>query len=121
MLTALELEELTSRLHQVVCTICTDRKSDGSCGLTEMEQCPIWMHLPRLVEITNSVKSNRMEDYSRKLREEVCSVCRSAQLPRGECDVRDEGHCALDAYLLVIIQTIEDFLAEKSRAGTLPV
>jgi hypothetical protein len=118
MLSPKDLEELTQRLHQTVCAICTDRKPDGSCGLTEIDQCPIWMHLPRLVEITNSVRSNRMDDYIRKLREDVCTVCKAA-LPGGRCDVRQEGHCALDAYFLVIVQTVEDFLVEKAREGVL--
>ncbi len=121
MLTPQELEELNQRLNQVICPVCTERKADGSCGLSESEQCPIRIHLPRLVEITSSVHSDRMHDYVQKVREDVCSTCRSALFPRGGCDFREEGHCALDAYLLVIVQTIDDFLAEKKLASMLKI
>lgn len=82
-------------------------------ALAEME-APMWVQLPRLIEVTKAVQSTRMDPYIRKVREDVCPNCRA--LPDGHCEARDEGHCALDAYLLVIVQTIEDFLAERVGA-----
>lgn len=119
MLTTQELQELKQRLDQVICPVCTEVRPDGTCGLSELEQCPIWIHLPRLVEIVTSFQSDRMDGYVQKVREEICTNCRSALFPRGECDFRQEGHCALDAFLLVIVETIEDFLAEKTARSVI--
>jgi len=110
MLALAEMEALKRRLNQVICPVCTESKPGGSCGLKEPDQCPMWVQLPRLIEVTRAVQSTHMDPYIRKVREDVCPNCRA--LPDGHCEARDEGHCALDAYLLVIVRTIEDFLAE---------
>lgn len=114
MLTLHEMQELKRRLDRVICPVCTEVKADGTCGLETPDQCPIWLHLPRLVEITASTRSPRMNEYVERVRQEVCTNCRSALFPRGRCDVREEGHCALDAYLLPIVTTIDDYLLEKT-------
>ncbi len=44
---------------------------------------------------------------------DVCAVCRSAEFHNRTCDVREEGQCALDAYLPLIVDTIDDFLKER--------
>lgn len=115
MLALAEMESLKGRLAQVICPVCTESKPDGSCGLKEPDQCPMWVQLPRLIEITRTVQSTRMDAYIRKVREDVCPNCLA--LPDGHCEARDEGRCALDAYLLVIVQTIERFLAKKVGAA----
>lgn len=112
MLVLAEMEALKRRLGQVICPVCTESKPDGSCGLKEPDRCPMWVQLPQLIELTRAVQSTRMERYIRKVREDVCPNCRA--LPDGHCEARDEGHCALDAYLLVIVQTIEDFRRKGS-------
>lgn len=116
MLSLEEMQTLEERVKAVICPVCTDRRPDGTCELTEQE-CPISIHLPRLVAVVNSVDSDRMADYVEKVREDICSICRSALSPQAECDWRNEGHCALDAYLLPIVQVIDDFLAERARAN----
>lgn len=115
MLALAEMETLKRRLSQVVCPACTESKPDGSCGLEEPDQCPMWVQLPRLVKVVKAVQSPRMDPYLRKVREDVCANCRALQ--DGRCDARDEGRCALDAYLLVIVQTIEGFLAGRAGAA----
>ena len=111
MMSTQRMQELEKRVKDVVCPICTERRPDGSCELTST-QCPVTVHLPRLVEITLSVGSGSMAAYAQRVREDVCTVCRSALFARGKCDYRDEGHCALDAYLLPIIEVIDGSLAE---------
>ncbi|MFQ5928848.1 MAG: hypothetical protein ACE5MK_04060 [Acidobacteriota bacterium] len=112
MLTKRELQQLDRRLKDLICSECIVA---GTCT-SPLGECPISLHLPRLVEVVRSVQSDRMEPYVQKVREDVCTLCRSALFPRGECDFREEGHCVLDAYLLPIVTTIDDFLGEKNAA-----
>ena len=109
MLSAWQMQELERRVKAVICPVCTERRPDGSCELTDRE-CPVMVHLPRLVEITASVHSDSMDAYAEKVRAEVCTVCRSALFSGAVCESRQEGRCALDAYLLPIIQVIDDCL-----------
>jgi hypothetical protein len=111
-----DLQELDRRLKEDICSVCVDQGPKGTCNLQELEECPITLHLPRLVEVGRSVHSDQMEDYVEKVRQDICSTCASALSPLGQCDVRDAGHCALDAYILLIVQIIDDFLAEKAQA-----
>ena len=113
------LQELERRLKEQICPVCIERGVDGSCNLWDLNECPITSHLPRLVEVVRSVHSDLMEDYVERVRQDICSNCESALSPLGKCDVRNEGHCALNAYLLLIVQIIDDFLAEKTHTGPL--
>lgn len=113
MLSAAELEELDRRLKDLICPVCIERRIDGTCSLSALRQCPITMHLPGLVSVTESVHSNRMDAYIQAVREQICANCRAPLFPRGGCDARREGRCALDAYLLLIVQGIDDYLAQK--------
>lgn len=109
-----ELRKLERNIKGVICPLCTERRPDGSCELTEQE-CPITIYLPRLLEVVSSVQSDRMEDYVEKVRSDICSICRSSLSPSGKCDYREEGHCALDAYLLPIVEIIDGFLSGKAQ------
>jgi RNase P subunit RPR2 len=111
-----DLQELDRRLKELICPVCVERGPKGTCNLSDLEQCPITLHLPGLVEVVRSVHSDQMEDYLEKVRQDICTNCQSALSPVGQCDVRNAGHCALDAYLLLIVQIIDDFLAEKAQA-----
>lgn len=111
-----DLQKLDRRLKERICPICVERGPRSTCNLWELAECPITLHLPRLVEVVRSIHSGQMEDYLQKVRQEICTTCESALSPLGHCDVRNSGHCALDAYLLLIVQIIDDFLAEKAQA-----
>ncbi len=111
-----DLQELDRRLKEIICPICVERGPKATCNLWELEECPITLHLPRLVEVASSVHSDQMKDYIEKVRQDICTTCQSALSPLSQCDVRDAGHCALDAYLLLVVQKIDEFLAEKAQA-----
>ncbi|MBI3939766.1 MAG: hypothetical protein HY315_02925 [Acidobacteria bacterium] len=114
MLTLQELQELKQRLYQAVCPICAERKADGTCGLAPEEHCPIFFHVPRLVEASRSIQSDRPGDCVERVRQEICAKCRGALLPVSDSDMRQTPERAPDAYLLLIARMIEDFLAEKA-------
>ena len=111
-------EELQRRLRAAICPICTERREDGSCGLDRISECPFVTHLDGLVYTAASVKSGRMDEYADALLRHVCERCRHRARPADACDVRLEGRCALDAYLLPAIEVVDDFIAEaEARAG----
>ncbi len=111
-----DLQELEGRLKEVICAVCTDRGVGGTCNLQIVKECPMILHLPRLVEVVRSVHSPLMEDYVEKVRQDICSICENSWSDGVECDVRSENHCAMDSYLLPIVQIIDDFLTGKAQA-----
>lgn len=114
-----DLQKLDRRLKEIICPICVERGPKATCNLWDLEECPITLHLPRLVEVVRSVDSDQMSDYVEKVRRDICTTCQSALSPLDQCDVRNAGHCALDAYLLLVVQIIDDFLAEHHRPRSL--
>jgi hypothetical protein len=103
---------LKNRLNAVICPICTERRADGSCGLDRIEECPITTHLDALVYTAVTLHSDRMDDYVEALRKDVCTTCRHREQPVDRCDVRLEGHCALDSYLLPALEVVDDFVLD---------
>ena len=93
-------------IRRKVCSVCLDQANDGSCGLTR-RTCAIEAHLPRLAEVLSAIDSPRMDDYVAAVEAEICSRCpeRDAQ---GRCDLRNEGECALSAYLSLVVEAVEE-------------
>lgn len=114
-------EELKSRLQAAICPVCTERRENGSCGLDRISECPITTHLDGLVYTAVTVKSGRMDKYVDAIRKSICPNCRHRVEPVESCDVRVEGHCALDSYLMPALDVVDDFIAEvEARAGVGP-
>jgi len=101
------LEELEAIVRERICRVCTDRTVDGNCGLEEPSSCALFRLFPQVAQAVQSVNSDDIHDYIRAIREKVCSVC-SEQTSDGECESRKQVQCALDAYLLPIIEAIEE-------------
>lgn len=113
--------ELKARLQAVICPICTEQRFDGSCALDRIEECPITTHLDALLYTAVTVQSPRADEYVAAMREDICPTCRYRRLPVDRCDVRDEGHCALDAYLLPALEVVDRFVADvEARNGVGP-
>ena len=51
--------------------------------------------------------SENIDDYIQAIRENVCSACVEQRLD-GSCELRDQVRCALDAYLLPVVDAIEE-------------
>ena len=94
-------------LQASVCTVCLDRRDDGSCGLPGGKVCAMKRHLPLVLEVVHSVDSRHMDEYVQAVEAEVCRRC-SEQGPDGRCPVRDHGSCALYAYLPLVIDAVEE-------------
>jgi hypothetical protein len=101
------LEELEAIVRERICRVCTDRTVNGDCGLEEPSSCALFRLFPQVAQAVQSVNSDDIRDYIRAIREQVCSVC-SEQTSDGECESRKLVQCSLDAYLLPIIDAVEE-------------
>lgn len=94
-------------IRRKVCSICLDQRDDGTCGLTKERICGIEAHLPRVVDAVLSIESDRMDEYVDAIRAQVCGSCEN-QTGDGYCRYRDRRECALDAYLFLVVEAIEE-------------
>jgi hypothetical protein len=104
---ARNLTELEAVVRERICRVCTDRKVDGTCGLEDPSTCALFRLFPQVAHAVLTVQSNDIRDYIQSIRAQVCSTC-SEQDSDGHCESRKQVQCALDAYLLLIVDAIEE-------------
>jgi hypothetical protein len=100
-------EELEAIIRERICRVCTDRTVEGECCLEDASSCALFRLFPQVARAVQSVSSDDIRHYIRAIREQVCSVC-SEQTSDSECESRKQVQCALDAYLLLIVDAIEE-------------
>ena len=101
------LAELESIVRNKICNVCTAREANGDCGLDEPSSCALFRLFPQVAEAIHSVKSDNINQYLDAIRRNVCSVC-TDQASDGSCETRKQVQCALDAYLLLVVDAIEE-------------
>jgi hypothetical protein len=101
------LADIEAIVRDRICRVCTDRNVDGSCGLEQPSACALFRLFPEVAKAIQAVHSDKIDDYVQSIRQNVCSVC-SEQMADGSCEVRHQVQCALDAYLLLIVDAIEE-------------
>jgi hypothetical protein len=94
-----------------VCSVCLDQATDGSCGLSH-RTCALQWHLPLIVEALSSIQSDRMDEYAQAVEARVCTRCSESD-GAGGCKRRDKGECALDTYLSLVVDAIEEVRAGR--------
>ena len=99
--------ELETVIRNRICRVCTERTAAGECGLEEPSRCALFRLLPKVVDAVQSVSNDDIRKYFDAIREQVCSVC-PEQVPDGSCETRRQARCALDAYLLLVVDVIEE-------------
>jgi hypothetical protein len=99
--------ELESIVRDRICRVCTDRTESGECGLPEPSSCALFQLFPQVAKAIQSVHSDDICEYIDAIRRNVCSVC-SEQARDGSCESRQQVRCALDAYLLLVVDAIEE-------------
>lgn len=107
--------ELEAIVRKKICSVCADRSVDGTCGLEEPSSCALFQLFPQVAKAIQSVDSNAVEDYLRVIRRDVCTVC-IEQAAGGGCELRRQVRCALDAYLLLIVEVIEEATGKRFAA-----
>lgn len=106
------LEELETIIRATVCRVCTDRNNDGSCGLKDPESCALFRLFPQVARAIQTTHSDDIRDYVAAIRKQVCSICRMQDM-EGHCETRERVECALDAYLLLVVDAIEEATGRK--------
>jgi hypothetical protein len=99
--------ELEAKVRSRICSVCTDRTVDGECGREDPGTCALFRLFPQIARAIQSTGSDDIRDYIRAIREQVCSIC-SSQDADGHCEERRQVECSLDAYLLLIVDIIEE-------------
>ena len=106
------LAELETIVRDKICGVCSDRTVDGTCGLEQPSACALFRLFPQGAKAIQSVQSEEINDYIQAIRANVCTVC-NEQLADGSCEQRHQVQCALDAYLLLIVDVIEEATGKK--------
>ena len=88
-------------------SVCTERTVEGQCGLEEPTSCALFRLFPQVAQAIQSVNSEDIDQYIDAIRRNVCSVC-IEQASDGSCETRQHVECALDAYLLLVVDAIEE-------------
>ena len=101
------LVELESIVRNRICQVCTERTVDGQCGLEEPANCALFRLFPEVAQAVQSVNSDDIQRYLDAIRKNVCSVC-ADQASDQSCETRQQVRCALDAYLLLVVDAIEE-------------
>jgi hypothetical protein len=99
-------QAIWAALRGAVCSVCLDRKDDGRCGLSGGRTCGLEAHLPRILEVLETVQTSPMEGYVEAIRQNVCVSCEHDL--RGVCRLRSDGECALDAYLPLVVEAVKE-------------
>ena len=107
------MDPYVKAIQEKVCSVCIDRKYDGTCSLTMIQTCAAELYLPRIVSAIRKVSSRKIEDYIEQLREDVCSSCRY-ESPDGKCALRETLDCGLDRYYPLIVQAVESIDSVKA-------
>jgi hypothetical protein len=80
---------------------------DGQCGLEEPTDCALFRLFPQVAQAVQSVDSDDIQPYIDAIRRNVCSVCADRAADQS-CETRQQVRCALDAYLLLVVDAIEE-------------
>ena len=107
------LAEVEAIVRDRICRICSDRTMLGNCGLEQPAACALFRLLPEVARAIQSVQSDDIKDYVKAMRQDVCSACHD-QMADGRCEPRKQVQCALDAYLLLIVDAIEEATGKKT-------
>lgn len=107
----IDLRPYREAIRERICAFCLDHTHDGECNRPAEDPCALETHLDVLVDkILSTEPSEEIAPYIASLRLDLCPTCRQDE--DGRCPMRELAHCALDSYVLPVIEVIED-VAEK--------
>jgi len=119
------LVQIESIVRKKICTVCTSRTAQGDCGLENPSTCALFRFFPQVALAIESVDKDDAQRYVGAIRRNVCSVCPS-QDSEGWCETRRQVQCALDAYLLLVADAVQEATGKafdpkklRSRGGAL--
>ncbi len=111
----IDLTPYHAAVRDEVCGICLDHTQAGGCARPNSDPCPLETHLETIVESVLSVRpTSKIAPYISALRVINCRQCREDA--NGECELRNLVDCAVDSYVLRVVEVIED-VAERHGDG----
>ena len=110
--------DLETIIRNRICGVCSDRTVDGQCGLENPSTCALFGLFPQVAKAIQSTRSDDIQDYIQAIRANVCTVCEQ-QASDGSCETRRQVQCALDAYLVLVVDAIEEATGDKFDRSSL--
>ncbi len=102
-----DLAPYRQAIEERICSFCLDHSHDGMCSRPKDEPCAVSTHLAELVHVVlTTERRTDVEGFIERLRTELCPTCNQDDI--GHCPRRELAHCAVDSYILPIIDVIED-------------
>ena len=89
-----------------VCSHCIDYGEDGQCHSLDVSGCAIYRFLPELIGIAQKIRRSNMKSYQRAVRKCICRRCDHSK--GKECSLRKELDCALDRYLPLVLDALDE-------------
>ncbi|HTP80879.1 MAG TPA: hypothetical protein VMM57_10830 [Bacteroidota bacterium] len=96
-----------NKISERVCRKCIDGDRRGNCRLPAGESCALQKFLPEIIVAVSNGQHPTIESVVHTLRRNVCILC-EWQDAKGECRKRDTLECALDRYLPLVCEVVED-------------
>lgn len=107
-------ERIRYQIRETLCPVCVFQGADGACYAPDPDGCPILRNVDKIVDVVQTIHSDRMEPYIERLREVICAECHN-QNTSGECRMRDKADCALDDYFGLVVEIVERELGRPDR------
>jgi len=112
------VQELEAMVRSRICRECQLRTAQGACALPDPDRCKLFELFPLVAQAILATDSDDIQDYISAIRENVCSACLEQALD-GNCALRGQARCALDAYLVQIVEVIEEATGKSFRRENL--
>ncbi len=113
-----EMELAQRAIRTRVCTQCfkrpvgSERLSADRPRVCEGE-CTIFLNLPKLQQIAESIHDATMGPYESAMRDMVCQECAASPTSGDYCEERRTVQCPLARYAPVVIETLERLVAAR--------
>jgi len=114
-------EELEAIVRNRICSVCTERTTEGQCGLENPSSCALFQLFPQVAQAIQSVHSNDIHEYIEAIRRNVCSVCKERAQDRPGVRVvgyLDDPRVAYAAADLVVARAGASTLGELAATAT---
>ena len=105
-------DRICRRVEAEISPNCMHRLPSGVCQQPQDFPCPIHNNVDCIIEVVHSVSSDRLDPYITRLRQVVCQKCQMLD-ESGECKLRDNLDCCLDAFIVLIVKIVEEELARE--------
>ncbi len=98
-------QRVRAAVRQRVCAVCLERADDGSCSLDSSPVCPLDERLDEVTDAILRALAAGDETCAEAIETRICGHCSRRDGP-GSCRWRQEGRCALLAYLPLVVESI---------------